>query len=351
MRDRIVGLLLGSALLAMTATVAQAQDLPETKLSVVGAIGIHPQYLNYEKPFWTDRIPQRSNGKVTTIVKPWTELGLKGPEVLKMVQRGNFQIGTVNLPYNSGETAVIDAHDLPGLAPAFDDLKKVTAAWRPVLSETLEKEFGVRVLAMFSYSAQVLYCRDEFKSIAEIKGRKVRTSGAAQANFVESLGGAGINVNFGEVQQALDRGVIDCAITGAYSGYSAKWYESSKFISPLAINWGVQAVVANVAAWNKLDPKVRDFITAELKTFEAEVTDLAERETKTGILCNTTGPCESGKPGGMKAVVPVPQDAEILKQSLQNAVLPDFAKRCGAPCVDKWNATVGAAVNLKAAAK
>ncbi|MGE0154996.1 MAG: TRAP transporter substrate-binding protein [Reyranellaceae bacterium] len=351
MKQGLFGLLLGAAVLGLSGAAVQAQDLPETKLSVVGAIGIHPQYQNYEKPFWTDRIAQRSNGKVTVAVKPWTELGLKGPEVLKLVQRGNFQIGTVNLPYNSGESAFVDAHDLPGLAPGFDDLKKVTAAWRPVLSEVLEKEFGVKVLAMFSYSAQVLYCRDEFRSIADIKGRKVRTSGAAQANFVESLGGAGINVNFGEVQQALDRGVIDCAITGAYSGYSAKWYESSKFVSPLAINWGVQAVVANIAAWNKLDPKVRDFIAAEIKTFEGEVVALAERETKTGILCNADGPCETGKPGGMKVVNPTPEDSAILKRSLETAVLPDFAKRCGAECTTKWNATVGTAVNMKAVAK
>lgn len=349
MKHAILGLIMGVAV--MGASGAIASDLPETRLAVVGAIGIHPQYQNYEKPFWTDRIPQKSGGKVVTTVKPWTELGLKGPEVLKLVQRGNFQIGTVNLPYNSGESAMVDAHDLPGLAPSFEDLKKVSAAWRPALSEALEKNFGVKVLAMFSYSAQVLYCRDEFKSIADIKGRKVRTSGAAQANFVESLGGSGINVNFGEVQQALERGVIDCAITGAYSGYSAKWYEASKYVSPLAINWGVQAVVANVAAWNRLDPKVRDFIMAELADFEAEVVALAEQETTTGILCNGAGPCESGKPGGMTVVQPLPQDRTILRESLETAVLPDFARRCGADCTETWNATVGAAIDVKAVAK
>lgn len=338
--------MLGS-LLGVTAAVAE--DLPQTNLSVIGAIGIHPQYLQYEKPFWTDQIKADSNGKVIATIKPWTEMGLKGPEVLHLVQRGNFQIGTVNLPYNAGESAMVEGHDLPGLAPTIDDLKAVTAAWRKPLAEHLEKRFGVKVLALFSYSAQVLYCRDKFESLSDLKGRKVRVSGAAQANFVQALGGNGINVNFGEVQQALDRGVVDCAITGAYSGYSAKWYEASKYISPLAVNWGVQAVVANLDAWNKLDPKVQQFLLKEIKTLEDRVVELAGRETETGIACNTTGPCASGKPAGMTLVKPTAADKATLKSVLEKAVLPDFAKRCGADCTTTWNDTIGKVVGIKAA--
>jgi TRAP-type C4-dicarboxylate transport system substrate-binding protein len=317
---------------------------------VIGAIGIHPQYTDFEKPFWTEQIKEKSGGKVTATIKPWTEMGLKGPEVLRLVQRGTFQIGTVNLPYNAGETAFVEGHDLPGLAPAMSDLKKVTAAWRGPLSDALEKNFGVKVLAMFSYSAQVLYCRDKFERMADLKGRKVRTSGAAQANFVKALGGSGINVNFGEVQQALDRGVVDCAITGAYSGYSSKWFEAAKFISPTAITWGAQAVVANKEAWDKLPASVRDFIATELKGFEQRVVDLAERETQTGIACNTSGPCATGQPGRMTLVEPKPEDAAALKQALHTVVLPDFAKRCGPACTAAWNDTVGKVTQLKASA-
>lgn len=329
------------------ASQAAAQDLPQTNLSVIGAIGIHPQYTQYERPFWIDQIKENSKGKIVATIKPWTEMGLKGPEVLRLVQRGNFQIGTVNLPYNAGESAFVEGHDLPGLAPTINDLKAVTAAWRPLLSEHLEKRFGVKVLAMFSYSAQVLYCRNKFDSLADIKGRKVRVSGAAQANFVEALGGSGINVNFGEVQQALERGVVDCAITGAYSGYNAKWYEGSKFISSIAVNWGAQAMVANVEAWNKLSPAVRDFLTREIKTLEARVVDLAERETEAGIACNSVGPCETGKPGGMTVVKATPADAATLRSVLEKAVLIDFAKRCGAECTAAWNATVGKVVGIQ----
>jgi len=337
----------GVGALAVSAT-ANAQNLTPTQLSVIGAIGFHPQYRDYEEPFWTKTIKEKSGGSVSIAIKPWTEMGLKGPEVLRLVQRGTFQIGTVNLNYNAGDDAAVEAHDLPGLAPTIDDMRKVTAAWRGPFVEKMKKDFGVTPLAMFNYSAQVLYCRDKFEKLADIKGRKVRTSGAAQANFVKALGGSGINVAFGEVHQALDRGVVDCAITGAYSGYSAKWYEASKYISPIAVNWGAQTVIANNEAWNKIPEAVRNFLTKEIENFEKAVMDLAERESRTGILCNTTGPCETGAPGGMILVEVKPEDQETLQRVLREAVLPDFARRCGKACVEAWNGTVGKAVGLEA---
>lgn len=327
---------------------APAQELPETEIAVIGAIGIHPQYKSYEEPFWRDQVPAQSGGRIAVTIRPWTEMGLKGPEVLRLIQRGNFQLGTVNLPYNAGESALVEGHDLPGLAPTSADFKAVSAAWREPLAQHLKDRFGVDLLAMFSYSAQVLYCRDEFKSLADISGRKVRVSGAAQAKFVEALGGSGINVNFGEVHQALDRGVVDCAITGAYSGYSAKWHESANYISPLAVNWGVQAMVANQDAWQAFDPAVRSFLTAQIATLQPRLVELAERETREGILCNTSGPCASGEPGGMTLVEPTEEDAAILERVLEQSVLPDFARRCGEECTATWNATVGKVAGLKA---
>lgn len=327
---------------------ADAQELPETEIAVIGAIGIHPQYKSYEVPFWTNQIKEKSGGRIAATVRPWTEMGLKGPEVLRLVQRGNFQIGTVNLPYNAGESALLEGHDLPGLAPTSEDFKAVSASWREPLAAHLKDRFGVDLLAMFSYSAQVLYCRDEFDSLADIKGRRVRVSGAAQAKFVEALGGSGINVSFGEVHQALDRGVVDCAITGAYSGYSAKWYESANYISPIAVNWGVQVMVANQDAWGDFDPAVRSFLSEQIATLEPRLVELAERETRDGILCNTTGPCATGEPGGMTLVEPKEEDSAVLERVLEQSVLPDFARRCGEDCTATWNATIGSVVGLTA---
>ncbi len=59
------------------------------------------------------------------------------------------------------------------------------------------------------------------------KGKKVRGSGRMTTKLLEALGAEGINIAFSEVPGSLQRGVIDCAVTGAGSGYSAGWWEVS----------------------------------------------------------------------------------------------------------------------------
>ncbi len=50
-------------------------------------------------------------------------------------------------------------------------------------------------------------------------------------------------------------------------------------------------------------------------------------------------------------LVPVTDaDQALRKKSFAEAILPDFAKRCGADCVSRWNATVGKAVGITAKA-
>jgi hypothetical protein len=142
--------------------------------------------------------------------------------------------------------------------------------------------------------------------------------------------------------------VVDCAITGALSGYRSRWHEAARFISPLPINFGLAAQLANLRWWNGLDPKVRELLETQLRKLEESVFDQAKTETQTGINCNTgSGPCGEGQPASMKLVPVTPADEALRMDALQKAILPAFAQRCGAECVQTWNATVGPAVGVR----
>ena len=80
---------------------------------------------------------------------------------------------------------------------------------------------------------------------------------------------------FGEVVPALQNKVVDCAITGSLSGYSAKWYEVSTHLYALPINWNQQIHAVNQKAWDKLDPAVRGFLQANVKTLVDNIWDAA----------------------------------------------------------------------------
>jgi TRAP-type C4-dicarboxylate transport system substrate-binding protein len=348
---RIISATLAGAAAIAASFGAAAQDLPRTELKIVGGIGITTQYKLLEQPYWSQKIPAASKGAITAEIKPWNEIGLKGPELFRLLQRGVMDGTTGFLGHMAGEIPINDGVDLPGASPNYDTFRAVSTAFRPVLEEYYEKELGLKILGLWSYQAQVLFCRSELKGLADLKGRKVRTSSASQSEFIGYFGGSGIPMSIGEVQDALAKGVIDCAITGTMGGYKAKWVEVAKNVFPLPVNWGSLAFAMNQKKWASLDPRVQAVLKSEIGKLEADIWEQNKAEHQTGLDCSTQGPCPEGPVGGAK-LNPVPaQDAELLRKALLDAVLPSWAAKCGAACVAQWNGTVGKTLNLTAVAK
>ena len=50
--------------------------------------------------------------------------------------------------------------------------------------------------------------------------------GTSQGDLVEALGGVGgVTIPFAEVLTALQRGTVDCGITGTMPAYKAGWHQ------------------------------------------------------------------------------------------------------------------------------
>lgn len=337
-------LLAASLLLGLSAVNAQAQqvvtDLPSTQLTVVGGLSNLTAYQNGELPFWSKTIPELSDGKISVNIKGYNEMGLKGPEVLRLVSQGVIPIGSATLAYFATDNPINEAIDLAGLAPDIETARAVTDAFMPAYEKHYDDN-NAKLLGMSTYPAQVLFCKGSFTSLSDLKGKKVRTSSRTQAEFVQAFGGNSVTIPFGEVVPALQNGVVDCAITGSFSGYSAKWYEVSDHLYALPINWNQQIIVANKAFWNKLDPKVQAFLEENIKTLVDDIWAAAAEETEMGYACNSGAPeCTLQPQGNMTLVRPTEEDLRILPEVMDKTVIPAWASRCSSDCVESFNVLI-----------
>jgi TRAP-type C4-dicarboxylate transport system substrate-binding protein len=328
---------------------AYAQELPKTKLNVVGGLSNLTAYKDFEEPFWTKTIPEKSNGQVTADIKGFNQMGLKGPEILRLVSQGVIEFGTATLSYFAGDNAINEAIDLPGLAPNVKSARAVTNAFEPIYAKFYGGTNNVKILGLSPYPAQVLFCNAPINSLTDIKDKKVRTSSRTQAEFIEALGGTSVTLAFGEVVPALQNGVVNCAITGSLSGYSAKWYEVSTHLLALPINWNQQIHAVNQQAWNKLDPKVQTFLQKNISELMNTMWNEADAQTTLGYLCNTgSSECPLPVKGKMILVTPSAQDQALLKKLTQDVILRKWAARCSEQCVTDFNSTIGKVVGLTA---
>lgn len=337
MRNTKGAITLAAAAGLAATTSALAQDLPETTVNVVGNLGITTQSRQLEAPFWTEQVGDSSGGAVTANFRPWNEMGLRGPEVYGLLADGVMNIATAQLGHHSGADPINDGNDLAGLSATLDEFEAVTDAFFPVLSAYYRDELGLHLITIQSFQSQILYCKDPIEGLSDLEGRRVRGSGASQADLMQYFGATPVDVSFGEVQTAMEQGVIDCAITGTLGGYSARWHESADYLYTLPINFGAGATVANADWWDGLDPSVQAFLTEEVGALADRMWDLNREENEIGIACNTSGPCPLGEPAGMTRVDPSDGDTDLRRQALIDAVLPGWVERCGDVCRDSFN--------------
>jgi TRAP-type C4-dicarboxylate transport system substrate-binding protein len=335
-------------LFAVLTLSAGAQELPQgprVNLQIVTQPGpALPQFTRVDIPMLREGVPQRSGGRINVTLASWPERNLNGPEILRLVRSGQVDAGAVPLGTASGDVPLADGIDLAGLNPTLTQARRVATAMVPELNKELER-FGVKIVATYPFPGQVFFCRDQVRSLADLRGKRVRTSGGSTNDFVSAIGAQPTAVGFPEVYAALERGVVDCAVTGTASGNGARWYEVTQSLYMLPLSWSISVYVVNLNWWNRLDPQVRTFLEGTFKQVEEAQWSLGNETTADGLACNT-GNRQSCKIGRlvenrpMTSFDPVPADADLLRTTLRSTVLPAWVSRCGERCGEIYNRVI-----------
>jgi len=321
---------------------------PPLHLHIVGGLGSLKVFTGHERPFWETELARLSGGRYTAEIVPFDRAGIRAQEALTLVQLGAVPFATVQVSGGIKDPE-LSAPDLSGLNPDMAAMRRSVTAFRPHLEEVLRKRYGIEVLALFVYPAQVLFCKKPLAGLRDVAGLRVRTSGPAQADWIEALGGKAVTTGFNDIVPFLNRDEIDCAVTGTMSGNIIGLPDITTHIHPMAISWGLSMFAANGAAWNALPADLRALLRRELPRVERDVWSESERDTADGIACNTGAPaCKEGKPGRMVAVPTSAADERLRREIFASTVLPRWLQRCGPQCVAVWNGTLASSTGITA---
>ena len=337
-----VGLLGLTVLLSSLFNPAAAQLLPQTELKVVGGLSSRPAYTDIEQPFWNQSIAERSEGSITAQIKGFDELGLKGPELLRLMRQGVIEFGTIPLSYYAREHAVFEAIDIAGLVANQAQAKETAHAYASVLNHYLESSHQVKLLGVAPYGAQFFFCNIEIRTLADLKGQTIRAINRTQAELVEALGAKSVRLPFGEVLKALESKSVACAIGGAYTGYMGKWYQASTHLYAMPVGWNQEIHAVNQRVWDSLDEPVQKFLQSNIELLIQNLWNFSEKLTQQGIDCNTgSKECLSIPRGQMVLVLPSNADIATIKRISTQKVIPKWAERCSDACVTDFNQTIG----------
>jgi TRAP-type C4-dicarboxylate transport system substrate-binding protein len=340
--------LLPIAAMLLAATGAQAQA---TKLRVAGNLvagGLIQQHK--EQPFF-ENFAKASGTGIEMDYKPMDVVGVKDADGLRVIKSGLFDIVALRLAQASRDDPTLLGPDIVGLSTDYDTARKVWDAWRGPLDQRLQERHGAKLLATYPFGPQILFCKGAFTSLADMKGKKVRVSDQVLAKFIEKLGGIPVTLAFGETQQALERGVADCAVTGPSSANSAAWPEVTTHVMPIGFQVHQVAFAINLAKWNALTPDQRTRTAEAFKRFEADAWAYSRELWDDASNCNIgKDPCRIGKKFAMKQVTASAADRQLVADAVRTVSYPLWAESCDKvndKCSSAWKQAIGPMVGIK----
>lgn len=169
--------------------------------------------VNYAKAIkpWVDAVNADPSGAVKIEAYPNGALGKALPAQPQLLLDGVADIAFVNPALVPGRFPDDQVFELPGLVT---NLKEGVALYQALLkSNSLRGYSDYVVIGSFMNANANIFSRKPIKSISDLKGMKVRISGAVIGQTVRELGVVPVLMPPNEVVEAMGRGTVDALTT------------------------------------------------------------------------------------------------------------------------------------------
>lgn len=237
----------------------------------------HPYHLTALK--FAELVKEKSGGNVKIEIFPSAQLG-GDRDMFEMVQKGALDIGFISTGVIGSFSEPISGLQLPFLMENVSVLKAFYTSDVPgkILAQ-LEKDTGVKSLAIFDSGFRHIVSRKPINDISDLKIMKMRSVESPLINDIfKALGTNPTPMPLSEVYTSLQTGVIDCLEMGPAGMYAYKYYEVAPNYTLTAHYTFPFAGVMSQATWDKISADQRKVIMAAAQETIVFSIDISKQE-------------------------------------------------------------------------
>lgn len=203
-------------------------------------------------------VESASGGRLKLQLHPGASL-YKANEIKRAVQTNQVAIGEFIVSGAANENPLFGIDSIPFLATSYADARRLDAASRPALEKLLAAQ-GMKLLYTVPWPPQSLYSRTPVRTLADLKGTKMRAYNPATTRIAELIGAQPVTIQLAELPQALATGAVHNFLTSSASGVDSKLHEQVKYFYGVAAWLPRNIVVVNQRAFDALDKPVQDAV-------------------------------------------------------------------------------------------
>lgn len=270
----------------------------------------------YGYEHWAKKVEERSKGTLKPKVFYGTSLLPPQAHLSGLVD------GIAQLTHHAGTYTpkeLPEDNTISMLAMGYSD----TAVAAFAMSETglLDPEFQARFKKLgivfgsaFATPPYILMCRKQIKTLDDLKGVKIRTPGAVQADWARGVGAVPVSVPSTEMFTGLEKGQLDCAANAGNDLKTRSLWDVAKHTSMVSLGLYFHGwqYAYNQKFWASLKPEARRIL------LDTMAESLAE--TMVGYVKDSE---EALKEAPSKGVTITQPDPAVQKS------IDDFAKNVG----------------------
>lgn len=271
---------------------------------------------------WADRIREKSGGRIDIQMISYPELGVAGPDTLRLMEDGTLPFTELYSGYIGGDLPFADMNNLWGMYDDIDTQLLAIQAVKPDIARIIDEHNGI-IISYGYYPNNYIFSKKPLDSLADFKGMRTRTHSTVLGDLLYGLGADGQFMAFSEVYTALERGVMDAAITVLDAGYGQKWYEVTDYMTGPIVALAQTWVTMNKDVFYKMPEDLQQLLLEEGKWRE----EVNLRET----IANTQKNIDLNVAAGLE-LRDWPEDVKpVLKETAINIILPNWVARTGGP--------------------
>lgn len=180
-------------------------------------------------------LEKMSNGKITYDFRPGGVVHSVS-EGFEANRNGITDMSPCFVFYNPTNFPMTQALSLPGLFPDAAVMQRVIEDIYPKYLKAEFERQGLYALGMVGSARFRILSNMPITTLEEIAGKKIRSGGGINQRIFQALGASTVNMSSQDMQQGLQRGLIDGIYTSDAAGSIFKLQDVAKHHTDVAIN-------------------------------------------------------------------------------------------------------------------
>lgn len=292
-----------------------------------------------------DAVRTRTDGQIDIQLTSYPELGISGFDMIRLLEDGTIGMGEIYSGFVGGEFPVFEAANLWGVYNSVDEWFEASEALQDDIRALVKRETGGGAIVGFNYySSNYFFTKKPLNTLGDFVGVKTRTHSNVLSDLIgpDGLGANPQTMAFADVYPALERGVLDGAVTCGSCAVGQKWFEvTNNLTGPVPGTFAETFITFNGTEWNSLPADFQAILKEEgaLHSERAKAAALNSDVESEGDLIEL----------GMTHANFTPEMLVIIKDAAKNAVIPNWAERAGgfeSEAVKLYNSKVGPVTGL-----